>query len=53
MTDAGSPKHAEHIRPAARHHGGANFAFADGHVKWYQVPGPITQTDQLWNLKAD
>jgi prepilin-type N-terminal cleavage/methylation domain-containing protein/prepilin-type processing-associated H-X9-DG protein len=40
-------------RPAARHMGGANFAFVDGHVKWYKVPGPVTQTDQLWNLKAD
>jgi prepilin-type N-terminal cleavage/methylation domain-containing protein/prepilin-type processing-associated H-X9-DG protein len=40
-------------RPAARHHGGANFAFADGHVKWYRVPGDITLTDRLWNLKAD
>lgn len=37
-------------RPAARHTGGATFAWVDGHAKWFRVPGRITQDDWLWAL---
>jgi prepilin-type N-terminal cleavage/methylation domain-containing protein/prepilin-type processing-associated H-X9-DG protein len=33
-----------------RHFDGANVAYADGHVKWAKLPGPITQDDTLWDL---
>lgn len=35
--------------PVARHLGGVNMAFVDGHVKWYIVPGVLTQGPALWN----
>jgi prepilin-type N-terminal cleavage/methylation domain-containing protein/prepilin-type processing-associated H-X9-DG protein len=38
-------------RIASRHTGGANVAFADGHVKFYRIPGSITDDDTLWDLQ--
>jgi prepilin-type N-terminal cleavage/methylation domain-containing protein/prepilin-type processing-associated H-X9-DG protein len=36
-----------------RHRNGANFAFADGHVKWYRViRDDVTTRDQYNNLRA-
>ena len=37
-------------RMVRRHFDGANIAYADGHVKWAKLPGPITQNDVLWDL---
>lgn len=37
-------------RITQRHFDGANVAYADGHVKWAKLPGPITQDDTLWDL---
>ncbi|MGC9318961.1 MAG: DUF1559 domain-containing protein [Armatimonadota bacterium] len=34
-----------------RHNGGANFAFCDGHVKWWKESGSIWQTNYYWDLK--
>ena len=36
-----------------RHLGGMNMGFVDGHVKWFNVPGVLTATnDNLWNTKG-
>lgn len=36
--------------PLARHLEGINVAFADGHSKWFKVPGVITKDGELWDL---
>lgn len=36
--------------PEARHLEGANFAFADGHSKWFKLPGKIIGDSTLWDL---
>jgi prepilin-type N-terminal cleavage/methylation domain-containing protein/prepilin-type processing-associated H-X9-DG protein len=33
----------------ARHLEGANFAFVDGHAKWFKIPSVITANNTLWN----
>jgi prepilin-type N-terminal cleavage/methylation domain-containing protein/prepilin-type processing-associated H-X9-DG protein len=38
-------------RIARRHTGGANAVFCDSHVKWVRVPGAITESDALWDLR--
>ena len=35
--------------PARRHKGGSNYAFGDGHVKWYSGPSSCA----VWNGKRD
>jgi len=37
-------------RLAARHNGGANIAWCNGHVKFMRVPGAITANNDLWDL---
>jgi prepilin-type processing-associated H-X9-DG protein len=34
-----------------RHHEGANFLFADGHVKWMKAGDVWSKDDTLWDLK--
>jgi prepilin-type N-terminal cleavage/methylation domain-containing protein/prepilin-type processing-associated H-X9-DG protein len=38
-------------RIAARHNGGANVLFADGHAKWARLPGDLTKDDTYWDFK--
>lgn len=33
-----------------QHFNGANVAYADGHAKWSQLPGPLTNDNTLWDL---
>lgn len=37
-------------QPQAPHLDGGNFAFTDGHVKWYPYSNPIFRTATLWDL---
>jgi prepilin-type processing-associated H-X9-DG protein len=34
-----------------QHFDGANIVYVDGHAKWSKLPGPLTQNDDLWDLK--
>jgi prepilin-type processing-associated H-X9-DG protein len=36
---------------AWRHNEGANFAFVDGHVKWFRQSDKIQGTNYLWDLE--
>jgi prepilin-type processing-associated H-X9-DG protein len=36
---------------AIRHSGGANFIFADGHVKWMKADDAWSKDDTMWDLK--
>jgi len=53
-TDGGNSvyclKNTGTYQPAPRHLEGANFAFVDGHCKWFKVPGPVTYSTALWDL---
>jgi prepilin-type processing-associated H-X9-DG protein len=40
---------AEHWQVDCRHHGGANFLFFDGHVRWMQ-PEATETPENLWHL---
>jgi prepilin-type N-terminal cleavage/methylation domain-containing protein/prepilin-type processing-associated H-X9-DG protein len=44
------------IRPRLRHKDGDNFAFADGHVKWFQVKeqdsAGLRRAIQIWNSRG-
>lgn len=33
-----------------QHFNGANVVYVDGHVKWSQLPGPLTNDNALWDL---
>jgi prepilin-type N-terminal cleavage/methylation domain-containing protein/prepilin-type processing-associated H-X9-DG protein len=35
-------------RVDVRHHGGSNFAFVDGHVRWMRPRATATSDDNLW-----
>jgi prepilin-type processing-associated H-X9-DG protein len=48
MDYAGSSRSAYTGRVAQRHFEGANIAYVDGHVKFVNFPGPVTQDDTLW-----
>jgi len=37
-------------KPLARHLDGANMCFADGHVKWFKLPGVLLADNSLWNM---
>src|SRR5690606_16908600 len=37
-------------KPTAPHFDGGNFAFVDGHVKWYRNPGPLYNNQDFWKL---
>lgn len=39
---------ASPYQPYSIHLGGANFAFVDGHVKWYTIPGVILNDSTYW-----
>jgi prepilin-type N-terminal cleavage/methylation domain-containing protein/prepilin-type processing-associated H-X9-DG protein len=43
MPDAG--------RIAARHSGGTNILWCDGHTKWMKCPGDITKDDTYWDIQ--
>jgi prepilin-type processing-associated H-X9-DG protein len=38
-------------RQGNRHKDGANFLFADGHVKWMKAGDVWSKDDTLWDLK--
>jgi prepilin-type N-terminal cleavage/methylation domain-containing protein/prepilin-type processing-associated H-X9-DG protein len=40
---------AEHWQVDCRHHGGANFLFFDGHVRWIK-PEATEEPENLWDL---
>ena len=44
--DSSLPDDKQQSRPVARHQGGANFAYADGHSKW-------TRPEKTWRSYED
>jgi prepilin-type N-terminal cleavage/methylation domain-containing protein/prepilin-type processing-associated H-X9-DG protein len=43
---------AVYLRARLRHHGGANYLFADGHVEWFPGPGSsfVSNGPNWWNV---
>jgi prepilin-type N-terminal cleavage/methylation domain-containing protein/prepilin-type processing-associated H-X9-DG protein len=49
LTPKGLPNNLEAwARVSQRHFEGANIAYVDGHVKFANLPGPVTQDNTLW-----
>jgi prepilin-type N-terminal cleavage/methylation domain-containing protein/prepilin-type processing-associated H-X9-DG protein len=48
--DSNSP---EGIKAAARHGGGCNYVFLDGHVKWYRPQQVVCTDTECWWSKED